>query len=222
MAPFDDDAAQIHRDDRKIACAVHDGTVACFGVGSTPRGDALLELRHDLPRQDFDRPDLEIGQFARLVVEYAQRTDRQPIGRLQQCSRIEAQMRFVRHERVAVEPRVLGRVRHEEEVLLEDRTRAEGRLERRLAHAKAHFRFEKLATVGDEVNDGNRGLTDRRHQFGNLVEGCLARGVEHAILLERHQATAFAIVLISHEAGLTCLGHPRLIRLRTSTTLPTL
>src|SRR3712207_7917580 len=45
-------------------------------------------------------------------------------------------------ERVALEPRVPGGVRHQHEILLEDRVAAEGGFQGRFAHAQAHLGLE--------------------------------------------------------------------------------
>lgn len=59
-------------------------------------------------------------------------------------------------------------------------------------HLKPNFRFEPLTIIVNGANQANWCSTNAGRQYGQVVKGLLARGIEHAIKLERIQPLGFS------------------------------
>ena len=114
------------------------------------------------------------------------------LGGLQQGAGVEAKAGFARHQGVAPEARVAGRVRNVEEILLQDGLPAERALQGGLAHAQPDLGLEELAPVGHEVHHRNGGLAKFGGGLRNLVEVLLPRRIQQAVMCQRAKACALA------------------------------
>jgi hypothetical protein len=185
LAPFEDRAIEIGRDDREIGGTVDDRALPRLGRRRGMQGAALLELRHDLPREHPDCAFLHRGQRARLVIEHAERAERQAIVGLEQRAGVEADVRIARDERVAIEARILGGIGHHQEIVFQQRVGAERRRQRRAVDAETDFSLEELLVATDQVHHRDRRLADRRDEFGDLVERRLARRAHDPVAGQR-------------------------------------
>ena len=128
------------------------------------------------------------------MVEHAQGADRQPVLGLEQRTGIGTDMWFADHQRVAVEAGVAGEIRHDEQIVLQQRPGAERTFQRRRAHAETDLGFEELAVGGDQIDHRDRRIAQPGGQRGEFVERRLARRVHHRIARQRCQPPRLPLV----------------------------
>jgi hypothetical protein len=104
---------------------------------------------------------------------------------------IETQPGRARHQRVALEPRVLARVRHHHLAFLQQRELADRVVERHLARAEPDFRLEPLASLREQVDGGDRCIQQLAQQTDEVVEAALPRRIEDAVGVQHRQALVF-------------------------------
>ena len=210
--PAGNEPAEIERDDGVIRRALEYASMQYLAGLLLAQRLAEFELLYDLASQHAKRVDLNVTQAARDEIDHAHGSER--VARLgsQECAGVKAQVRRPRDQRIAVEARILGGVRHDQQVLLKDRLGAEGRFERRLAYPEPDFGLEELPPFGDQVDDRNRGSADGGRQSRDVVEILLARGVEYIVLGERREPGGFSRVV--------CKLHVRNARPTPSSTPP--
>ena len=149
---------------------------------------AQLDQLHDLLRHQPQQRLLAIVELAGLVVEHADRAERQAVRRLEQRAGIEAQVRNAGDQRIVGEAPVLQRIRHDEEAGLQDGMGADRRGPRRFANPEPDLGLEPLPLLVDQVDDGDRRATDRAHDLDDRIELLLARRVEDSVGLQRGYA----------------------------------
>ena len=166
-------------------------------------GAAKVEHAHDLARQHLHRLGLRLGQALGpgSGVEHAKCAQGQSGSGLEQDAGIEAQAVLIGHQRIAGEPVVRGRVRHDETVLLQQGVTAERGLERRLANAQPDLRLEPLAVRIDQIDHRDGRVADAGDQRRHVIEIGFpigiedlvgAQGRESIILVPgRHQGSVF-------------------------------
>ena len=155
---------------------------------------AQFEQLHDLAGHQPQKRLLGLVEFARLVVEHANRAERKALRRLQQRTGIKPQMRVARDQRVVREAWVQRRIRNDKQAGLQNGMGADRTVDRRLAHAKPDLRLEPLAALIDEIDDGNRRPADRGSHLDDFIEIGLARRVENAVVPQGGQAILFSTV----------------------------
>ena len=167
---------------------------------------AQLQLGHDLPRQHLQHAALLVRHAggARRIVQDAERADRHAAGCPQQRAGVEAQAIVRGHQRIVDEARVLPRVRHDHEIILQQRLRADRHVERHFAHAKAHLRLEPLPVAGDEVDDRDGRVERLRRKQRDIIEIGLRRRVEDGVAFQRRDA--FCLAPDRREGGWSARG----------------
>ena len=183
---LDDAEALVHR--------IEQGAITIVALAAQAGGHPQVELRHHLAGEHFQGALLQFGELLGRRVEHAQCADRMTLARLEQRARIEAQPGVARHQRIAGEARIGGRVGDEHELVLQDRLGAEGRLERRLAHAQTDLGLEELPPLRDQIDHADRRAADVGGELGDVVEHRLARGVEDVVAVQRLEATRLGIL----------------------------
>ena len=166
----------------------------------SPGLGAQLELEHDLARQAAQRFALLQAERAGDVVDHAQRAEREPLGGDERGAGVEPDRRVGRGERVVGETGVGQRVRHHQEVGVEDGVGAEGEPARGFGRREAHAGLEPLALGVDQAHERDRRVADLRREPGQVVERGLRRAVEHVECVQCGEALGFVV-------GFGCLRH---------------
>ena len=166
------------------------------------QGAAQVELGHHLACQHLERLPLQRRQLAGLVVQHAQRPDRQTLGRDQRRAGIEPQVRVAQHQRVVRRARVGVGVADLEIAVGQDRMAADRFLDPRLPGAHPGFRLEELSVGVHQADHGHRHAADRRRQLDDVVEHLFALGVQNVVFRERGKPFGLAGMRVSfHRAG---------------------
>ena len=100
---------------------------------------------------------------------------------------VEANRRIKDDERVIGEALVGGGVRNDEELILENRVRAERDLSVRLSLVHANGRLEPLAVGVHQTDERDRRAADVRGERRQVVEGLLRLRVEDFVAAERFE-----------------------------------
>jgi hypothetical protein len=131
-------------------------------------------------------------------------------------------MGLTRHQRIAVEARVFGRVWHHKEPWLENGMGTDGDIQRGFAHTKPDLSLEPLSVILDQVHDSDGGLAHMGCDANNVIELDLTRRIEDAVLPQRSQTLSLVplwsalligsgIITATHGTNLDCfagwLGH---------------
>jgi len=146
-----------------------------------------LELADDLTGERRQMLDLQAGQRAGDDVENAQRAEDVPRARHQRRAGVEPQPRLAGHQRVVGEPRVQGRVRHDQRSIAGQRMGTERHLPRRLAHRQPEPGLEPLPVAVHQAHQRHRRATHMRGQRSQVAERFLRVGVEHPETAQRPQ-----------------------------------
>jgi len=154
---------------------------------------AQFKLRHDLTREDGQRVFLACAQLARHVIEHAQRAERITFFRYQLDACIKTPLGRCTNQRVTGETLIQPQIGNDQQIVLQQRMRANRGIERHLAHPQADLGFEPLAVLGDEVDDRDRCLADLGEQARNVVERRLGRCIENTITVQRGDPAGFVI-----------------------------
>lgn len=123
------------------------------------------------------------AESARLAIDDAQRADRLAFAE-HRLPRVEAHMRFARHQWVVHEARIQVRILDHQHVAHGDGDAAEGNRAWCLFDIQAAARLEPLALPVDERDQDDRHAEGHRGKAGEAVEARLGRRVEH---VERSQ-----------------------------------
>ena len=132
-----------------------------------------------------------LGQRARLVIEYAQRPDRQAIGGAQHRAGVEAEA-FVPHaQRVVRHAFVLQRIGDLDEIAFEDDMAAQAGVDRGRAHPEPDLGLEPLPSLVDEIDNRYGRFANRRGDLDQFVEIALALGIEDTVAVQFAQPRFF-------------------------------
>jgi hypothetical protein len=159
-----------------------------FGFAKQP---AQLQLGHGLPRKRVQRGELIFADRPLDRIQYAQRAQRRAVRGLQQCAGVELQAQIAGDQRVSRKTRVVGRVRHHQQVVLEQGVRAKRLVDGRLADAQTDFGLEPLTIGADQAYQRNRRTANGRRNAGDVVERRFARGIENFIRIQHSQTPGF-------------------------------
>lgn len=139
--------------------------------------------------------------LARTMIDQAQRAQRMPLLRKQRRTRIEADVRRTRHQRIVAKARIPTGIEHHQAIAGQDGVGTEGHRARRLMRRQAGTRLEPLPLFIHQRYQRNLHAKERAGQFGDLVTGFIRQRVEHAIALQRRQPGAFIV----RQARLHCV-----------------
>ncbi len=188
--PVGHQAVAIGGDDREVQRALEDRPLSLFAPMLAAQREAQVQQRDHLPSQRLQRGDLPLRQRARLMVEHAQRAQRQPGPGHQRDAGVEAQA-----EQGGVGG-VLWRglsVGNDDGRGSRDHERAEPGIQGRLGRREPDPGLEHLPVVVDERHQGDRRAADLGGEPGDVVESRLGRRIQDRVLLQRGDAPGFGI-----------------------------
>jgi hypothetical protein len=113
-----------------------------------PESATQLEKGHGMARQGLQHPALGGCDIARLPIDHANRAEGKALRRAHRRAGIEAHP-LCGKQGVRVEARILGGIRHDQKVLLDEVQWAEGIVERGGVPAKADLGQEDLPALFD-------------------------------------------------------------------------
>ena len=146
-----------------------------------------------MSRQYVQRGLLIVVELARFLVNDAEGSQRMTIGRDERHAGIETDFRTGDDEGVVLETLVLGRIRHDEEVLLQNRVRAHGDVTAGFAEAEADLGLEPLAVFVHQGDQRDGRAADKGREFGGLVKNRFGQRVQHVVLPEDFDALDFVL-----------------------------
>ena len=156
----------------------------------TIRQPVFQEL-HGLPAKSAERVLLRGRQLARDPVDDAKGPERLSLRSDEGHAGIKANVRGARDQRAVGKPVILGGVRHDEQVRLENGMGAKGDVAGCFGRVDADFRFEPLPVCIDQADERNRYVADLCRESGQVVERVFGIGIQDLVALEGGQARGF-------------------------------
>jgi len=158
-----------------------------------PQMPLLLDQIHRDPRDVLKKLRLARIKFLRLAIHHAETSERQALGRRHGNTGVKSYMRLSRHQRVAGETLVIGRIPHDEgRRLLENRVGAEGHAAVGLISLEAVGALEPLPVAVHKRNGAHRCSRHLRRQGNQVVERRLVTRVENAVIMQPGQTLQLA------------------------------
>ena len=131
------------------------------------------------------------GQFARDVVDNAQRAEGVAAGVDQWRARVEAHVLRAGCEWIAFKARIQHGIGHHERLVLQNGVCTERQFTRCLPHGQAMVRLEPLSVCVDEAHQGDRRPADRGRDGSEIVERLFRVGVENCVSSQGLKALGF-------------------------------
>src|SRR6185295_9079769 len=161
------------------------GTQLLLEQGQAP---ADFELQLNLTRQSLEHRELVRAEHAGLPLEDAERAKPLAFGRTQRHSAIKPDVWLSDDQRVLRKAWIEPRVGHEQRRIRSDHVRAERLVPWGLRELEPVVRLEPQSVFVDQAHEGDWHAEDPRRQLGEIVERCLCRRVEYAVIRESTQA----------------------------------
>ncbi len=125
---------------------------------------------------------------ARPVVDDAQRAEVVTVGRDQRRTRVEADVRLRKDQRIVLEARILAGIGDDEKLVAGQRVLAEGHARGGFAAVEADTGLEPLPIMVDQADKRDRRVEQPRRQARHPVERQFGLAVEHLVGVERAEA----------------------------------